>query len=334
MNDHSQKYFVVTGAAGFIGSFLARRLLETQLVHPKHLLLVDFEQAYRDRPCTKWIRENFNLVCLNPEDFENSMRQGGLSSKVAGVFHMGASSSTEEMRLDFLKKWNVEYSKTVWNFCSQESIPLVYASSAATYGDGTQGFSDSELDFQKLKPLNPYGQSKLEFDIWAQNQSQSGVSPKRWAGLRFFNVYGPGESHKGSQASVVVHAQKQIQETGKLKLFQSHRQGIADGQQKRDFVYVGDVASVCEFFMMGPAKMSGVFNVGTGQAQTFESLGLECFRAMGLKPNIEYIPTPEKLRPHYQYFTQADVSRLRMAGFEKEFFDLKQGVAKTLSQYY
>jgi ADP-L-glycero-D-manno-heptose 6-epimerase len=181
--------------------------------------------------------------------------------------------------------------------------------------------------------LNPYGHSKLEFDIWAYQESLE-LKPPRWAGLRFFNVYGPGEEHKGGQASVVVHAREQILKNKTLKLFKSHRDGIADGQQKRDFVFVEDVCSVCSFFIFDKPITSGIFNVGTGQARTFLDLGKACFHALGVKDNIEFIPTPEKLRSHYQYFTQSDLTRLRSSGYTQSFTSLEDGVAKTFQNYH
>ncbi len=330
-----QKKYVVTGAAGFIGAYLSRYLLENGFVSLKNLILVDVPSHFKDRECARRMTSDLNQCSiLSPEDFEKAAASSLLPESVAGIFHMGASSSTEEMRADYLKKWNVDYSKKVWNFCHNLKIPLVYASSAATYGNGEQGFSDSPDIFSKLKPLNPYGQSKLEFDIWAHQESLADRQPPRWAGLRFFNVYGPGEEHKGGQASVVIHAREQILKNKSLKLFKSHKEGIADGFQKRDFVYVEDLCRVCAFFVFDRPKMNGIFNVGTGQARTFLDLAKACFQALGVKERIDFIPTPEKLREHYQYFTQADLESLRKSGYTSTFTKLEEGVSKTFQNYH
>ncbi len=326
---------VITGAAGFIGAYWVRFLLESGRAQLEDLCLVDTPEAFEKRLAIKQTIGDFSkVIVFSPEEFEGSVLNNTLSFRPSTVFHFGASSSTEEMRLEFLKRWNVEYSKNIWTYCASHKIPLVYASSAATYGGGEMGFSDAPEKFSMLKPLNPYGESKLIFDIWAHAESKKGLAPPIWAGLRFFNVYGPGEEHKGNQASVVVHARKQILETGTLKLFESHRQGIAHGQQKRDFIFVEDLCRVSQFFVWGFPKYSGIFNVGTGEARTFEDLAKACFACLNVPVRISYIPTPEKLRPHYQYFTQADLNRLRGAGFHEAFTRLEEGVLKTLQNYY
>ncbi len=319
----------ITGAAGFIGSYLARFFIREGIFFPEEILLIDESKDFLKRPCLRGL-PLAQMSFLEIKELEKLILKPTAKNLPQVVFHMGASSSTEEMRLDFLKTVNVESSQKIWKFCSQNSIKLVYASSAATYGNGEHGFSDRSENFSKLQPLNPYGRSKLEFDIWVLNQVALKLAPPQWTGLRFFNVYGPGEDHKGSQASVVFHARRQILKNDSLNLFMSHKDTVPDGEQKRDFVFVGDIAKLCKFFIEDKNWQSGIFNVGTGSAQTFLELGQSCFSALGKKPQIQFIPTPEALRKHYQYFTQADLTRLKnLTGFTEPFLDLKEGVKRT-----
>jgi len=223
----------------------------------------------------------------------------------------------------------LNYSKKIWNQCIEYGIPLVYASSGATYGLGEHGYSDSHEIVEKLKPLNPYGDSKNDFDKWALKQERE---PYFWAGLKFFNVYGPNEYHKGRMASVIFHAFNQIHGNGKVKLFRSHNPEYKDGEQLRDFIYVRDVVDVC-IFLMETRKHSGLYNLGTGKARTFLALAKSTFNALDLEPNIEFIDTPEDIRDKYQYYTQAEMDKLRSIGYEKEFTSLEEGVEDYVKHY-
>lgn len=245
------------------------------------------------------------------------------------VFHLGARTDTAEFDKKVFDKLNLNYSKTVWNTCSEFGIPMVYASSAATYGTGEHGYSDSHDIIPLLKPLNPYGESKNDFDNWVLKQEKA---PSFWAGLKFFNVYGPNENHKGRMASVVYHAYRQISETGKMKMFRSHHPDFKDGEQLRDFIYVKDVADIMYFFLHN-RKKPGIYNTGTGKAETFLELVSQTFKAMGKKPVIEFIDTPADIRDKYQYFTQAEMTKLREAGYQKKFLRLADGVPDYVRHY-
>ena len=240
---------------------------------------------------------------------------------VTAIIHMGAQSSTTERDFDYLWKNNFEYTKTLWNYCAEKQIQFIYASSAATYGDGEEGFDDN-MDIDRLLPLNGYGYSKQVFDQWVKHQAK--VFPKQHVGLKFFNVYGPNEYFKGSMASMIFHGYKQICETGSVKLFKSCHPDYADGGQLRDFVYVKDICSVILWLLENP-QVNGLFNVGTGRAQSFRELAEATFHAMGLEPNIQYIDMPEHLKKKYQYYTQAEMGKLRAAGYDKPFMDLEAG---------
>jgi len=253
------------------------------------------------------------------------------------VFHLGARTDTTEFDYSIHEKLNVEYSKDIWNYCTQKNIPLVYASSAATYGSGEFGYKDSHDIVDKLEPLNPYGVSKNEFDKWALQQT---TQPLFWAGLKFFNVYGPNEYHKERMASVIFHSFNQIKSTGKVKLFKSHRPDFKDGQQLRDFIYVDDVVSVCYWLMetLPQAQddspiQSGLYNLGTGKARTFEDLVKATFIGMNKEAIIEYIDMPEDIRDKYQYFTEADMNKLQAAGYTKPFYSLEDGVGDYVKNY-
>jgi ADP-L-glycero-D-manno-heptose 6-epimerase len=245
------------------------------------------------------------------------------------VFHIGARTDTTEFNKAILDELNVDYSKAMWNFCAKEGIALVYASSAATYGLGEYGFEDSYQHIHDLKPLNPYGQSKLDFDLWALEQKDA---PYFWSGLKFFNVYGPNEYHKGRMASVVMHAYNQIKANGHLKLFRSHRPDYKDGEQKRDFVYVKDVINVL-YFLMHNRNNSAIYNLGSGKANTFNELAHAVFNALDMPANIEYIDTPEDIRDKYQYFTEANMQKLKDAGYAQPFTSIEDGVADYVKNY-
>ena len=310
---------VVTGAAGFIGSNLAATLIERGY---NDLVLSD-DFSRKDK---KGNFENKKVKFVNRDDFADWLDTN--HKQVETIFHLGARTDTTEFDLSLLLKMNTEYTKMLWEKCCKYGIPFLYASSAATYGMGENGFSDT-TDPNILKPLNPYGISKNEFDKWMLAQEQK---PFFWAGFKFFNVYGPNEYHKGRMASVIMHAFNQINATGTLKLFRSHRPDYADGQQSRDFVYVKDVVDVLIYFME-TRKHNGIYNLGTGKARPFNDLGKATFVAMGLAPNITYIDTPADIRDKYQYFTEADITSLRKAGYTAEFHSLEDGVKDYVQNY-
>jgi len=307
---------VVTGAAGFIGSVLAVKLLEADY---RHVVLVDDFSVEAKRP-------NHALLPVTERvdraDFPTWLRAN--ESQVQFIFHLGARTDTTEQDEALLNALNLAYSQEVWRLCVEFGLPLVYASSAATYGDGALGYSDSHDVVPDLRPLNPYGRSKNDFDAWALSQDRK---PYFWAGFKFFNVYGPNEFHKGRMASVVLHTFRQVQATGTMKLFRSHRPDIADGHQTRDFVHVEDVCDVLLHFMHHriPAH-SGLYNLGSGKGRTFLDLATATFRAMGIAPDIAFVDTPEDIRDTYQYFTEADLSKLRTNGCSTAFRSLEDGI--------
>ena len=307
---------IVTGAAGFIGSCLIKKLNSGNF---NALVAVDkFDNGEKNKNLEgarlkeKVDRDEF-MTWLD-KHHEN----------VEFIFHIGARTDTAEFDMGLLHKLNTEYSKAIWERCARYQVPLVYASSAATYGLGEQGYNDDESTIGALKPLNPYGLSKQEFDAWALSQNNK---PFYWAGLKFFNVYGPNEYHKGRMASVILHAFRQINATGKMKLFKSHNPKYKDGGQMRDFVYVKDVVDVC-CHLMHHRKGSGIYNLGSGKARTFLDLTRNVFNAMGKKEDIEFIDTPVDIRDKYQYFTEANMEKLKSIGYGKPFSTLEEGVAK------
>ncbi|GAB4338745.1 MAG: ADP-glyceromanno-heptose 6-epimerase [Flammeovirgaceae bacterium] len=314
---------IITGAAGFIGSCLVSKLNSLGF---NHLILVDdFSKTEKHknlegkRFIDKVDREDF----INQEWLKNHHRE------VEFVFHIGARTDTTEFNTHVFNHLNLEYTQKIWNACVEYQLPLIYASSAATYGLGELGYDDDEKIIPQLKPLNPYGVSKNEFDIWALKQEKK---PFFWAGLKFFNVYGPNEYHKGRMASVVFHAYHQIKKTGEMKLFRSHRPDYKDGEQKRDFIYVKDLLEVI-IFLMHHRKNSGIYNLGTGQARTFLDLVRNTFKAMGIAENISFIDTPLDIRDKYQYFTEANMQKLRKIGYDKSFTSLEEGVKDYVQNY-
>lgn len=305
---------IVTGGAGFIGSCVVRTLNDMGI---ENIVIVDNVASTE-----KWMnmRNKKYIEYISRDIFLEKLgaRKWG---KISGIIHMGACSSTTESNFDYLWTNNVEFTKTLWKYCTEEQIPLIYASSAATYGDGINGFDDG-CDIDVLRPLNGYGYSKQVFDQWTLKQENK---PGQCVGLKFFNVYGPNEYFKGSMASMAYHGYKQLRADGKIKLFKSCNPNYADGGQLRDFVYVKDICKVIKFFIEHP-EHSGLFNVGTGRAQSFYELVSAVFESLGLEPNIEYIDMPIHLREKYQYYTKAEMKKIYDLGYKDNFMSVQEGV--------
>ncbi|MEN9395297.1 MAG: ADP-glyceromanno-heptose 6-epimerase precursor [Bacteroidota bacterium] len=312
---------IVTGAAGFIASALVARLNELRYFD---LILVD-DFSREDRK-VNYENKKFTSLLDRKELFSFIEKN---ENQIDFIFHLGARTDTTEFNTAIFDELNLNYSKEVWNLCVKYAIPLVYASSAATYGDGALGYDDNHDIIPSLKPLNPYGDSKNDFDKWVLQQS---TTPFFWAGLKFFNVYGPNEYHKGRMASVVWHSFNQINANGEMKLFRSHNPQYTDGGQMRDFVYVKDVANVC-IWLMEARKQSGIFNLGSGKARTFLDLTKSTFQAMGKDENISFIDTPIDIRDKYQYFTEANMNKLIQAGYPHPFHTLEEGVKDYVQNY-
>ena len=312
---------VVTGAAGFIGSCLVGFLNENGF---DNLIVVDEFSTLEKYPNLE--HKCFKTKVERDDFFEWLFRE---KPQIDFIFHIGARTDTTEFDYAIHQKLNVEYSQKLWNYCTIGNIPFVYASSAATYGAGELGYDDDHQLSHRLKPLNPYGVSKNEFDKWVLHQ---GNHPPFWAGLKFFNVYGPNEYHKGRMASVIWHSFNQIQKTGKVKLFKSHRPDFEHGKQLRDFVYVKDVLSVC-YWLMEHQPASGIYNLGTGKARTFDDLVKATFAGLDQDPNIVYIDMPEDIRDKYQYFTEAKMQKLIDAGYTAKFYSLEEGIDDYVRQY-
>ncbi len=312
---------VVTGAAGFIGSNLVKKLNTKGI--DDIWLVDDFSNEIKNKNL-----DNKTYKGKEHRDFFFEWIKNN-TSNIDYIFHIGARTDTTEFDINIFNMLNLGYSKKIWQVCTEFEIPLLYASSAATYGLGELGYNDSHDIIDKLKPLNPYGNSKNEFDKWVLQQTKS---PPYWHGVKFFNVYGPNEYHKGRMASVIFHAFNQIRETKKMKLFRSHRPDYEDGEQKRDFIYVKDAVDVM-FFLMNCRINSGIYNLGTGKARTFLDLTSNTFQAMGLPENIEFIDTPEDIRDKYQYFTEANMEKLRSIGYKREFISLEDGLTQYIHNY-
>ena len=325
-------YIIVTGAAGFIGSCMVQYLNAKGY---ENLVLVDdfgIEEKRKNWQSKTYahIVERYNLL-----DWLATHQ-----SKIDFIIHLGARTDTTEFDYAIHEELNVQYSKDVWTYCTENKVPLIYASSAATYGSGELGYQDDHDIIEKLQPLNPYGISKNEFDKWAIHQINEGKNhPPLWAGLKFFNVYGPNEYHKGRMASVIWHAYNQIKNVGVVKLFKSHKQGYKDGEQLRDFVYVKDVVNVMgwmhQSMVHGPWTMdlNGLYNLGTGQARTFNDLVKATFAGLDKPADIVFIDMPEDIRNTYQYFTEAAMQKLRNAGYTNAFYTLETGVDDYVRNY-
>ena len=313
---------VVTGAAGFIASCLVSRLNAANF---NDIVVVDNFAVEKKLPNIhgKKLREY-----VDREEFFEWL--DAHHEQVEFIFHLGARTDTTEQDPAVFDLLNLNYSKQMWQACVRYQLPLVYASSGATYGDGRLGYSDQDDALVPLlHPLNPYGDSKNDFDKWALAQEEK---PYFWVGLKFFNVYGPNEYHKGRMASVILHAFRQIQENGSMQLFRSHNPDYVDGSQMRDFVYVKDVVEVCYFFLHHRTH-SGLYNLGTGQARTFMDLALNTFEALGRPVDIRFRDTPEDIRDNYQYFTEADMHKLRAAGYDLHFATLEEGIRDYVQGY-
>ena len=309
----------ITGAAGFIGSVVTGALND---YGRQDLVLVDDFSKTEKKPNY----ENKRFHCLvDRKTFLDHLEESHQSFDF--VIHLGARTDTTEFNYEVFQELNVDFTIKLWEICAKHQIPLIYASSAATYGMGELGYDDRHDIVPLLKPLNPYGKSKNEIDKFILSQEEQ---PPFWAGLKFFNVYGPNEFHKGNMASVILHAYRQIKETGKVKLFRSHNPKYQDGQQLRDFVYVKDIAKVI-LWLMKHQPENGLYNVGTGKARSFYDLADNTFKAMGLETNIEFIDTPINIRDKYQYFTQANMTKLRAAGYTEPFTGLEDGVKEYVS---
>ena len=314
------KFIVVTGAAGFIGSVLANYLNINNL---DNIIIVDDFTKLEKLP-------NYNTLPydrIEREQFIDWLDKH--HNDIDTVIHLGARTDTTEFDYSVFEKLNLNYSKNIWNICTNYGIDLYYASSAATYGDGALGYNDDLEIIDKLQPLNPYGLSKNEFDKWAIKQINK---PKHWAGFKFFNVYGPNEYHKKRMASVVFHGYNQIKDEGKIKLFKSHRPDYKDGEQKRDFVYVKDVIKVLFWFLEHRPENS-IYNLGTGTARSFIDLAKSIFSAMNINENIEFIDMPKDIRDKYQYFTEANMTKLHNIGYNYSFYSLENGISDYVKNY-
>lgn len=312
----------ITGAAGFIGSCVWAYLLEQGITD---IIAIDNFSPRSKQP--NWE----NKTCVQRIDrgaFLSELQRKENKYNIDFVLHLGARTDTTEKDRAVFDALNLHYSCQLFDWCAQLKIPIVYASSAATYGLGEHGYHDNTLP-QQLRPLNPYGHSKNDFDAWALAQLKT---PPFWAGLKFFNVYGANEYHKGRMASVVWHTYQQIQKTGGMQLFRSHKEGIGDGQQQRDFIYVKDIVNII-WFMYQQRPPSGIYNAGTGNARSFWDLAAATFKALGKEPNISFIDTPPDIRDTYQYFTQADMRKLRLMGYRQPFYSLEDGVTEYVQQY-
>jgi len=315
----NRKTIVITGAAGFIGSNIARALSKQG----------EFDLIVVDYPLDEDKKKNLEGVkykeYVSPDDFLIILSEDKLSD-IEAIIHMGACTDTTETNEEYIIENNTEYSKKLFEYCLNKKVRLIYASSAATYGDGSMGFSDNE---RNLEQLNLYGKSKYLFDEYVLDST---VKPEQWVGLKFFNVYGPYEDHKKRMASMALHSYNQAIKNSGIKLFSASKPGYSDGGEKRDFIYIEDVVKVVMFFLNNP-RISGIYNVGTGKPRIFLDLAKAVFLAINKEPKISFFPMPEDLKGKYQYFTQADISKLREAGYKENFIGLEEGVKDYIKSY-
>ncbi len=336
---------ILTGSAGFIGSQLAKRLGDNH-----RLLLVDSPEAFRknhyfgvpqlsDWDRAKALSPSSPHTIVDHTYFPQILQKAQKSStkatqnlipegeEIQALFHIGAITDTSRERdMEEMRQWNTEYSKLLWQWCAREGVPFLYASSAATYGLGEFGFSDDHKLVSQLQPLNPYAISKQEFDQWVLEQVKTKqATPPCWYGVKFFNVFGPHESHKGSMASTIYHSYQSIQKTNACPLFRSHKEGISDGEQQRDFIFVQDVVNVMEF-LHTKQPPSGIYNCGSGKARTFYSMVESLFACLKKELQVKWIDTPTQYRESYQYYTQAEMTKLKNAGYNQTFLSLEEGI--------
>ncbi|MFY9465228.1 MAG: ADP-glyceromanno-heptose 6-epimerase [Sediminibacterium sp.] len=324
-----QKMILVTGAAGFIGSCMVRFLNEKGFTR---LILVDDFGVEEKRK--NWESKQFETI-VERYNLLNWLEEH--RPQLSAVIHLGARTDTTEFDYSIHEALNLNYTKDLWNYCTAHAVPLIYASSAATYGAGEHGYKDDHAIIDQLEPLNPYGISKNEFDKWAIRQEQQ---PPYWAGLKFFNVYGPNEAHKERMASVIWHSFNQIRSNGFVKLFKSHKEGFKDGEQLRDFIYVKDVTEVIFWIFDSMVQQgswskakNGIYNLGTGKARSFTDLVNATFKGLDLASKIEFIDMPLDIRDKYQYFTEADMTKLQQAGYTGKFYSLEEGVDDYVRNY-
>lgn len=324
----SGRVALITGGAGFIGSNVVARLCEEGAWD---VVVCDWLGSADEGRWRNLVKHPISDLVL-PEDLFGWLARAGADVEL--VIHMGAISSTTEPDVDQVMRANFMLSRDIWRWCAEAGRRLIYASSAATYGDGAQGFVDDNAPsaLAALRPLNPYGWSKALFDLFAVRQAARGAAPPQWAGLKFFNVYGPNEGHKGAMKSVAAKIWPDVAKGRPVRLFESDRADVADGGQLRDFVYVRDVVDVIAWLASRP-DVNGIFNAGSGRARSFKSLAEAVFAAAGIEPRIEFVEMPHELRGRYQYFTEADLGRLRAAGYAGQTTPLEEGMADYVRNY-